>query len=152
MQIAVFLVPLATSAPDVDDLNRFLRSHRVLTVDRHFVEAPHGPAWAFCVEYLEMGHEPADGARRAKRIDYREVLPEAEFAVFSRLRALRKEIAERDGVPAYLVFTNEQLSAMVTGHMVSGADLRAIAGVGDERVAKYGERFLAILAGAFGQP
>jgi hypothetical protein len=48
-------------------------------------------------------------------VDYKEVLNEADFAVFSRLRDLRKVIAEKEAVPAYAIFTNEQLAAMVTG-------------------------------------
>jgi hypothetical protein len=48
-------------------------------------------------------------------VDYKEVMNEADFAVFSRLRDLRKVIAEKEAVPAYAIFTNEQLAAMVTG-------------------------------------
>ena len=51
-------------------------------------------------------------ARRGK-VDFKEVLSDPEFAVFARLRALRKERADAEGVPAYALFTNEQLAEMV---------------------------------------
>ena len=67
--------------------------------------------WAFSVEYAEAAARPQD--RTLGRVDYREVLNETEFKVFSRLRDWRKTQAEKEGVPIYTVFTNEQLSDMV---------------------------------------
>ena len=79
------------------------------------------------------------------KVDYKEVLSEADFAVFSRLRVLRKEVAEREGLPVYAVFTNEQMAAMVTGRADSLAALGKIDGIGAARVEKYGAAFLAAL-------
>ena len=47
------------------------------------------------------------------KVDYKEILTPEQFAVFARLRELRKEIASREAVPVYTIFTNEQLSQMV---------------------------------------
>lgn len=87
----------------------------------------------------------APGAKRPGKLYYREVLNEADFALFARLRALRKDLAEAEGVPAYALFTNEQLAAMVQSGARSPASLLAIDGIGEARVAKYGERFLEVL-------
>ena len=46
------------------------------------------------------------------------------------------------------MFTNEQLAEMVQKRTVSAASLREIAGIGEARVEKYGEAFLAILKDA----
>ena len=67
--------------------------------------------------------------------------------MFVRLRNLRKEIAEKDSVPSYSIFNNEQLAAMVTGKVDSLASMQTIAGVGEARVSKYGEAFLNELTG-----
>ncbi len=83
-------------------------------------------------------------AQRSK-VDYREVLNEQDFAVFAKLRDLRKEIAQASGVPVYAVFNNEQLAKMVQEKARTKADLEAIAGVGDARIEKYGPRFLDFL-------
>jgi superfamily II DNA helicase RecQ len=83
-------------------------------------------------------------------VDYREVLAEAEFVIFSRLRDLRKAIADKEAVPAYSIFTNEQLAAMVTGKVDSISGMEAIPGIGAARVGKYGEAFLALLKSAKG--
>ena len=81
----------------------------------------------------------ADGAQLV------EVLPAAEFAVFAKLRALRKELSEPEGLPAFALFTNEQLADMVRHRVSSHEDLKGINGVGQARVEKYGDAFLRIL-------
>lgn len=65
--------------------------------------------------------------------------------MFARLRALRKTLAEQEGVPAYALFTNEQLAGMVQRRVRTVGDLREIDGVGEARVEKYGGAFLDIL-------
>lgn len=96
------------------------------------------------------GERPAKAARRVGKVDYKEVLNADDFAVFARLRELRKQLAERDGVPPYAVFTNEQLAAIVQGRVASAAALKAIDGVGDARVKKHAAPVLAIMTGANG--
>lgn len=78
------------------------------------------------------------------KVDFKDILSDPEFAVFSRLRALRKEKADAEGIPAYAVFTNEQLAEMVQKRVANAAALREIAGVGEARAEKYGAGFLAI--------
>ena len=75
----------------------------------------------------------------------REVLSPEDFAVYVRLRELRKTIAAEEAIPPYSVFTNEQLAAIVTGRVSSKADLGKIAGIGEARLEKYGSRFLSLL-------
>jgi superfamily II DNA helicase RecQ len=79
-------------------------------------------------------------------VDYREQLSAEEFAVFSRLRDERKKWAEAEGVPVYTIFTNAQLAAMVRQRVTTAAALGGIDGIGPARVAKYGDRLLAVLA------
>ena len=121
----------------------------MLSVDRRWVEQGTESFWSFCVDYLETGGGSApagkSGPMRGK-VDYREVLSPADFAVFARLRQLRKEMAQAEAVPVYTVFTNEQLAQMVQGRATTRAALEKIAGVGDARIEKYGARFLDCLA------
>lgn len=148
MQYRFFVVPILNAEEVAAELNRFLVAHRILTIDRHFL--PDGPnsAWALCVAY-DSGErsQPARQGPMARRgkVDFKDLLSEPEFAIFARLRALRKEHAEAEGVPAYALFTNEQLAEMVRRRVDSLTALRDIAGVGDARVEKYGEAFLAVL-------
>ena len=60
------------------------------------------------------------------------------------LRALRQEL--RDGKPAYTVFDDETLRAIVAGRPSTLAELGRIKGIGPKRLDLYGARILAIVA------
>jgi superfamily II DNA helicase RecQ len=77
----------------------------------------------------------------------KEILSPEDFAVFARLRELRKEIAQVEAVPVYTIFTNEQLAQIVQAKAATKGDLEKVAGVGDARIEKYGPRFLEHLRG-----
>lgn len=140
MQVALF-----TTAPGdsraLDDLNRFLRGHRVLTLDREC----HGGVWSFCVTYQPGVGEMPTGT--APKVDYKAVLDAPTFALFSKLREARKALAEKEHLPPYAVFTNEQLAAIARARCATTADLGKIEGVGPARVEKFGAALVAVVAG-----
>ena len=151
MQLRFFAIPATDPAAAEAALNRVLAAGRVVSLERQFVADGAASFWALCVT-LAPGPGELPAALKGgggRRLDYREVLDEADFAVFARLRMLRKEVAEAEAVPPYAVFTNEQLAAMVTGHVADEAGLAAIDGVGPARVERYGARFLAALRQAW---
>lgn len=89
-----------------EELNRFLATHRIVSVDRQFVSDGARSVWAICVTWVE-GRAPdarGQGESRKGRVDYRDVLDADHFAVFAKLRDFRKAIAEREGVPPYTIF------------------------------------------------
>lgn len=139
-------IPVLDSAAAERDLNAFLAAHRVVTVDRQLIASGLQSTWAVCVAYsaAPAPAAPSDSGGR-ERIDYKQVLAPAEFAQFTKLRELRKQLAERDGVPAYAIVTNEQLAAIVRQPVTSLAELAAIDGVGPARVDKYGRAILSAL-------
>jgi superfamily II DNA helicase RecQ len=126
-----------------DELNDFLRSHRIINVEKKLIDSERGTGWAFLVEYGsgDGGGKTSPNAG-SPRVDYREVLNPVEYALFDKLRGIRKETAEKAGIPVYTVFTNEQLAGMVKKPLKSVKDLLAIPGVGEARVKQYGEPFL----------
>lgn len=144
MRIQFFTIPIHAGNEIVAELNAFLSSHRVVSVAREFVADGQNSCWAFSVTWTESDSGQPTSGRRS-RIDYKDVLSEQHFAVFARLRELRKEIAERDGVPPYALFTNEQLAKMVTESVTTASDLQKIPGIGPSRIEKYGEVFLKML-------
>ena len=148
MAFKLFTIPVQQSEAAEAELNAFLCNHKVLAVDRRWVDQGPNSFWAFCVDYLEAGSPAAPGGRsraHRSRVDYRELLSPEEFAVFVKLRELRKELAQAEAVPAYAVFTNEQLAQMVQKRATTKGALEEIAGVGDARIEKYGPRMLQVL-------
>jgi ATP-dependent DNA helicase RecQ len=71
--------------------------------------------------------------------------PEDE-ALFQRLRALRKELADRQGVPAYIVFSDKVLREMAARRPATAADLLDVPGVGPAKLERYGQVFLEVLS------
>jgi superfamily II DNA helicase RecQ len=126
---------------EMTELNSFLSSRRVLDVKYH--AADDGSKVVFMVEYIDGKCKVQDSSR--PRIDYRDRLPEEQFHKFSKLRDLRKQVADDAGIPVYNVFTNAQLAEMVESKIVTESELRKVAGVGKSRVDKYGESFLVLL-------
>ncbi len=80
-----------------------------------------------------------------KQKDYKEILSPEDFALFCSLREWRKGQAEKDQVPVYTIFTNEQLAKMSTNRPDTLPRLQEIEGIGQARVQKYGEAVLVVL-------
>jgi superfamily II DNA helicase RecQ len=134
--------------PDLQDLNAYLASHPVATVNQQIVTTAGGPLLVFVVE--TVGSAAGSKARASTpKVDYRDVLSDDEFAIFSQLREERKRVAEAEGVPVYAVFSNAHLAEMVTSKLTTTADISKIEGIGKARVEKYAAHFLPILAAAF---
>ncbi|MCG8455333.1 MAG: HRDC domain-containing protein [Holophagales bacterium] len=144
MKIKFFSVPALDPGDGERELNRFLAQHRVASVERELVADGQASFWAVSVTYLAP--ERSAPAERRSRIDYREVLSAEDFEVFAALRSERNAIAKRDGVPAYHVFNNAQLAAMVEGRHRNLEQLSSLDGVGPARLAKYGQKFLDLLS------
>lgn len=143
MKYRIFPIPALFPQSGQDELNAFCASHRVVSVDKALVQDGANSYWSFCIGY-EAGTEKPSPPRQG-RIDYKAVLDEADFALFARLRNLRKTLAEREGLPAYALFTNEQLAEMVRQRVASLTALQAIDGIGETKTQKYGQAFLAEL-------
>jgi ATP-dependent DNA helicase RecQ len=74
------------------------------------------------------------------------VMVAARDPLFARLRALRKHIADRSGVPAYVVFNDRTLAEMAARRPASADELLHISGVGEAKLERYGKEFLAAIA------
>jgi ATP-dependent DNA helicase RecQ len=66
-------------------------------------------------------------------------------AVFERLRAWRAATAKEQGVPAYVVFHDATLRSIAVAAPSTLRDLAGINGVGESKLAKYGESILELL-------
>jgi ATP-dependent DNA helicase RecQ len=66
--------------------------------------------------------------------------------VFERLRAWRAATAREQGVPAYVIFHDATLRQVATDAPSTLAQLGAVSGVGETKLARYGEQILEVLA------
>ncbi len=91
----------------------------------------------------------AGGAARSRRTPDRpaELSAEAQRA-FGRLRAWRAAAASEQGVPAYVIFHDATLREIAACAPATLAGLAAVNGVGEAKLARYGQQILDLLAGA----
>ncbi|MEU8142622.1 DNA helicase RecQ [Nonomuraea sp. NPDC048901] len=73
-------------------------------------------------------------------------LPADAAPVFERLRAWRAATAKEQGVPAYVIFHDATLREIATLSPSTLAELGTVNGVGENKLAKYGEQVLETLA------
>ncbi len=79
-------------------------------------------------------------------------LQTADQQLFERLRALRRGIADKAGVPPYVIFHDSTLVEMAALKPRTLADMRGIKGMGDTKLDKYGQLFLDALSAHEEQP
>lgn len=79
-------------------------------------------------------------------------LPAELLPVFEALRAWRAEQAREQGVPAYVIFHDATLREIATISPTTVAELGGISGIGEKKLATYGEGVLEVLASLGGAP
>jgi ATP-dependent DNA helicase RecQ len=95
---------------------------------------------------VRLRHDPAASApARVPRARSTVELPAAAAGVFERLRAWRGAAAKEQGVPAYVIFHDATLRQIATDAPGSLAELGRISGVGENKLAKYGQQILDTL-------
>jgi ATP-dependent DNA helicase RecQ len=73
-------------------------------------------------------------------------LPAEARPVFERLRAWRAATAKEQGVPAYVIFHDATLRQIATEAPTTLTELGSVSGVGENKLAKYGQQILDTLA------
>ena len=71
----------------------------------------------------------------------------SELPLWEALRTRRRELAEAQGVPPYVIFHDATLREMLARRPSSLAELAEINGVGAKKLDRYGEHFLKVLRG-----
>ncbi|MGG7573259.1 DNA helicase RecQ [Streptomyces sirii] len=103
---------------------------------------------------VPMRREPEKAARAAKAkakakrapVD----LPPEALPLFEALRGWRGRTAKEQGVPAYVIFHDATLREIATARPATAAELGTVNGVGENKLAKYGQQILDVLAGRDG--
>jgi ATP-dependent DNA helicase RecQ len=105
-------------------------------------------------ETVHLRQEPDRAQRRAsRRADASgsrrslDIAPHEE-PLWNALRDTRAKLAKEQGVPAYVIFHDATLYAMLRERPADREALAAISGVGARKLERYGAQFLAVLRNA----
>jgi len=66
--------------------------------------------------------------------------------IFEKLRELRLEISQKDGIPPYIVFSDKTLKELSVKQPTSKEEMLEVHGIGEVKFERYGEQFLELLA------
>lgn len=84
-------------------------------------------------------------AKPKKKSEGRESLTSAGYKLLEKLKALRIQIAREENMPPYIIFSDKTLIDMAAKSPASKHEMLDVFGVGENKFAKYGERFLAVI-------
>ncbi|MBV1951683.1 MAG: DNA helicase RecQ [Cycloclasticus sp.] len=96
-------------------------------------------------QVLELRKQTKDTSVTREKSKKSPVRPQ-DVPLWEALRGLRTQLAEKSGVPPYVIFHDATLQEMVKKRPLSEADMRYISGVGDQKIKRYGAAFLAEIA------
>lgn len=101
---------------------------------------------------VQLRREPERAAKAAARSSAKKAaaadMPAEAAPVFELLRSWRAAAAKEQGVPAYVIFHDATLRQIATKRPTTLQELGTVSGVGENKLAKYGEQILETLAEA----
>ncbi|HDR8173946.1 MULTISPECIES: DNA helicase RecQ [Bacillus] len=122
------------SVKEVSEFIEFLISDELIAVE-------HGTYPTLKV--TEKGKEVLLGKEnvlRKERVETRQIVQ--DHPLFEVLREVRKEIAQGEGVPPFVIFSDQTLKDMCAKMPQSDSELLTVKGIGEHKLMKYGSHFL----------
>ena len=98
------------------------------------------------VKITEEDKFPKKPAKAQKNVKGKESLTSSGYQLFERLKALRLKIAREEGMPPYIIFSDKTLIDMAAKMPHTKEEMLNVSGVGENKYAKYGKRFLDVLS------
>ena len=88
------------------------------------------------------GQQEESGSSKGGKRRKSDILNSRGLELFDRLRELRTEIAREEGVPPYMIFSDKTLVDMCVKQPFDRGEMLEVSGVGENKYARYGQRFL----------
>lgn len=135
----ILTIPFDRAKGFFDDslLNEYLLNKRVKTWGARFFQLDGEAYWTVFIDADPVLPPPG---KRAE-----EGLSEPERLFLQRLREWRKERAEKDGTPPFIIATNTELLAVIRKTPVTLEQLRSVRGFGQGKVSRYGEEIVSLV-------
>ena len=157
MLIRIFSLTFSSTQGGFDDsgVRDFLRDKELISVRDHLFVRNEIPYLTLVVKYFPFRAEvepsqsrstsvPRDSRQQQPRRDesWKALLSESDMGLFNLMRDWRSKKSKTDGVPPYVVLTNQELAHIIKIKPQSLADLARIEGVGKAKIERYGAEIL----------
>ena len=103
------------------------------------------PEASVFVKITDEDKQPEKTAKTKKKAKSVETLTSSGYKLFERLKKLRLESAREESMPPYIIFSDKTLIDMAAKMPASKPEMLDVSGVGENKFAKYGERFLEVI-------
>ncbi|MEO5358730.1 MAG: HRDC domain-containing protein [Nitrospirae bacterium YQR-1] len=110
---------------------------KVKRTETHFFQNNNKAYWTILIEYDDILEE--------EKNNHQINLNEPEKLLYQRFREWRKNKAESDGVPVYIVATNSEVMELIKKTPKTLEILRTIRGFGKKKIEKYGKEIVEII-------
>lgn len=137
MELRIFTLPFDETSESFPDeiIREFCLNKKVYRIETEFFRRENNPFWSVAVHYEVLLKE----SMPTRELD------EVQKKLYERLRQWRKEIADKEGVPSYLICTNAHLAEMIRLKCQNLEAFKLVRGFGAKRIAKYGKAIIEIM-------
>ncbi|MCE3251596.1 MAG: recQ [Cellvibrio sp.] len=96
-------------------------------------------------EKINLRRDIKIAATSPRRANLGQNIDVGDQGLWNALRSCRKRLAEEQGVPPYVIFHDATLREMLEFRPLTAEQLRNITGVGDSKLKRFGDEFLAVI-------
>lgn len=135
--LTTFGILKSMNAKEIANFIEFLISERVLLVQ---------PGQFPTIYVSDEGKDVLLGNKRVlRRTKMEETAVKLDDPLFEHLRAIRKEIALKEGVPPFVVFSDKTLKDMCEKKPMDEEAFLDVSGVGHNKLERYGQQFISAI-------
>jgi hypothetical protein len=153
MQLKVFYISQLDSGTAQDEMNKFLRVHKVIrVVDKEHIDSEGFVMWSFRVWYVEGEKmlSTEDATRQMMRDNYKESVAQMterltaeQKETFEKLRKCRQQIAEVDVIKQnFNIFSDKELLIIAAMEDINEQAITEHADIKKDRKEKYARRLV----------
>lgn len=137
MDFRIFTLPFDPISEGFSDeiVTQFCLNKKVYSVQSQFFVHEGRPFWSVAVQYETL----VKGEEKVRDLD------EAQQLLYNRLREWRKKQGEKEGMPVFIIATNQHLVSMVRLKVQSLEGFKQIKGFGQKRVQNYGKAIIGMV-------
>lgn len=137
MDFRIFTLPFDPISEGFSDeiVTQFCLNKKVYSVQSQFFVHEGRPFWSVAVQYETL----VKGEEKMRDLD------DAQQLLYNRLREWRKKQGEKEGMPVFIIATNQHLVSMVRLKVQSLEGFKQIKGFGQKRVQNYGKAIIGMV-------
>jgi superfamily II DNA helicase RecQ len=119
-----------------EQVNRFLINKKLLSWQAEFFKQANKAYWSVFLEYEFLIEKKASPKTK---------LTEEQQVLYQKLKEWRKEQAEKQGVPVYVIANNQHLEELTVKQPKTLEAFKEIKGLGDKKLKEYGQELISLM-------